>query len=303
MLSKNDETPLAATSGASESTNHEQVIDMKNTLAKKIGAFTIFKFDKSEIRIIDKSGEPWFVAADICKALELSNPSKSVAALDEDEKDVLNSDPNLKLGSAGNGPQSMNIVSESGMYTLVLRCRDAVNKGSVPHAFRKWVTAEVLPAIRKHGIYEKPVTEKKNHQSTATQLTPLRQTAERLIATGLGKIYPDIWKYVHSKFEVKHIHQLTPSQVGEAVEYLNGIEGEFLGKGEPDPKREDVAPSSRRAPVYRFHINMVVEDTVTGEKETLKGGANSATEIVNGTAKKFGIHVFDMMPVPVTAFR
>lgn len=71
---------------------------------------------------------------------------------------------------------------------------------------------------------------KKDHQSTATQLTPLRQTAERLITTGMGRIYPDIWKLVHEQFEVKHIHQLTPDQVGEAVEYLNALEGEYLGK-------------------------------------------------------------------------
>ncbi|EOA2915363.1 hypothetical protein WFK62_14235 [Yersinia enterocolitica] len=78
----------------------------------------------------------------------------------------------------------------------------------------------------------------KTRQSTATQLTPLRQTAERLIATGLGKIYPDIWKLVHSRFDIEHIHQLQPHQVGEAIEYLNAIEGEFLGKQEalPAPK-------------------------------------------------------------------
>lgn len=66
--------------------------------------------------------------------------------------------------------------------------------------------------------------------SSATQLTPLRQTAERLITTGLGRIYPDIWKLVHKKFEIEHIHQLRPEQVGEAVEYLNVLEGEYLGK-------------------------------------------------------------------------
>ena len=71
---------------------------------------------------------------------------------------------------------------------------------------------------------------KKDHQSTATQLTPLRQTAERLITTGMGRIYPDIWKLVHKQFEVKHIHQLTPTQIGEAIEYLNELEGEYLGK-------------------------------------------------------------------------
>ncbi|CNK70062.1 Phage anti-repressor protein [Yersinia mollaretii] len=75
------------------------------------------------------------------------------------------------------------------------------------------------------------VTKKtKTRQSTATQLTPLRQTAERLIATGLGKIYPDIWKLVHSRFDIEHIHQLQPHQVGEAIDYLNAIEGEYLGR-------------------------------------------------------------------------
>ncbi|ECP5826928.1 DNA-binding protein [Salmonella enterica] len=137
-------------------------------------------------------------------------------SLDEDERSKFN------LGRQG----EVNIVNESGMYTLVLRCRDAVKKGSVPHRFRKWVTAEVLPSIRKNGAYAKP----KARQCTATQLTPLRQTAERLITTGLGKIYPDIWKLVHQRFDVEHIHQLQPEQVGEAIKYLNELEGEYLGK-------------------------------------------------------------------------
>ncbi|MBE7395161.1 BRO-N domain-containing protein, partial [Pasteurella multocida] len=54
----------------------------------------------------------------------------------------------------GNQVQSINLVNDSGMYTLILRCRDAVKKGSTPHRFRKWVTAEVLPQIRKTGKYE-----------------------------------------------------------------------------------------------------------------------------------------------------
>ncbi|KRF62829.1 hypothetical protein AO825_08190 [Pectobacterium brasiliense] len=71
---------------------------------------------------------------------------------------------------------------------------------------------------------------RKVRQSTATQLIPLRQTAERLITTGIGKIYPDIWKLVHERFDVEHIHQLQPAQIKEAVAYLDGLEGEFIGK-------------------------------------------------------------------------
>ena len=112
-----------------------------------------FNFENHSVRIISIENEPWFVAKDLCDTLGISNPSKAILNLDEDEK-MVSSDSNLKLGAAGNGAQSLSLVSESGMYTLILRCRDAVKKGSVPHRFRKWVTAEVLPQIRKTGKYQ-----------------------------------------------------------------------------------------------------------------------------------------------------
>ncbi|WP_228351053.1 MULTISPECIES: BRO-N domain-containing protein [Limnobaculum] len=175
-----------------------------------------FTFESHNIRALNINSDPWFVAQDVCSVLGIQNVTQAIERLDDDERSMFN------IGRQG----VVNIVNESGMYTLVLRCRDAVKKGSVPHRFRKWVTAEVLPSIRKNGVYAKP----KVRQCTAKQLTPLRQTAERLITTGLGKIYPDIWKLVHQHFEVDHIHQLTPPQVAEAVEYLNVLEGEYLGK-------------------------------------------------------------------------
>lgn len=67
-------------------------------------------------------------------------------------------------------------------------------------------------------------------QCTAEQLTPLRQTVERLITTGVANIYPDIWKLVHQRFDVQHINQLLPEQVSEAIDYLDAIEGDFIGK-------------------------------------------------------------------------
>ncbi|EGI6068809.1 phage repressor protein/antirepressor Ant [Salmonella enterica subsp. enterica serovar Denver] len=90
------------------------------SIAKAQNDFTIFKFGDSEIRVINKCGEPWFVAKDVCDALALTNSRKALTALDDDEKGVTLS---YTLG----GEQNLSIVSESGMYTLVLRCRDAVN--------------------------------------------------------------------------------------------------------------------------------------------------------------------------------
>ncbi|PQJ95699.1 hypothetical protein CXB77_16695 [Chromatium okenii] len=90
--------------------------------------------------------DPWFVATDVCTALGLTNSRMSIQSLDDDEKGV---SPIYTLG----GRQELSIINESGLYTLILRCRDAVKHGTIPHRFRKWVTNEVLPSIRKTGSY------------------------------------------------------------------------------------------------------------------------------------------------------
>lgn len=105
---------------------------------------SIFSFESNcNIRAVMVDGNPWFVATDVIKALQLTNPTMSMKALDDDERSKLN------LGRQG----TANIISESGLYTLILRCRDAVTPGTIPYRFRKWVTSEVLPQIRKTGRY------------------------------------------------------------------------------------------------------------------------------------------------------
>ncbi|CAJ0683180.1 BRO-N domain-containing protein [Ralstonia holmesii] len=103
-----------------------------------------FNFESHAVRVVLRDGEPWFVAADLCAALHLD--ATAIRKLDEDEKGL------HSMQTLG-GTQSMAVISESGMYTLVLRCRDAVNPGTVPYRFRKWVTSIVLPAIRKTGQF------------------------------------------------------------------------------------------------------------------------------------------------------
>lgn len=105
---------------------------------------SVFKFEsESAIRAVLLDGAPWFVASDVIKALQLTNATMSMKALDDDERSKLN------LGRQG----TANIISESGLYTLILRCRDAVTPGTIPYRFRKWVTGEVLPQIRRTGRY------------------------------------------------------------------------------------------------------------------------------------------------------
>ena len=97
-----------------------------------------------EMRVLlTENGEPLFAAVDVCKALDLSNPSMAVSTLDEDERAKLN------LGRQG----ETNFVTEPGFYKLVMRSRKPEAK-----AFQRWVTHEVLPELRKHGSYQVPMT-------------------------------------------------------------------------------------------------------------------------------------------------
>ncbi len=98
-----------------------------------------------KVRVIERNGEPWFVAADVCNALEIDRTQ--TRRLDDDEKGV------YSMQTPG-GAQMMNIVNESGLYALVLGSRKPEAK-----AFKRWVTHEVLPAIRRTGRYEAPGAE------------------------------------------------------------------------------------------------------------------------------------------------
>lgn len=202
------------------------------SIAKAQNDFTIFKFGDSEIRVINKCGEPWFVAKDVCDALTLTNSRKALTALDDDEKGVTLS---YTLG----GGQNLSIVSESGMYTLVLRCRDAVNKGSVPHKFRKWVTAEVLPSIRKTGSYGNTPKAKK---ALPGKITKEQQEAIKQLVMSRGQSLPKekqakamitMWSSLKSHFGCSY-KEISEEQFTEALSLAARIplEGEFIGKSE-----------------------------------------------------------------------
>lgn len=106
-------------------------------------------FENSEfgsVRVVEQNGEPWFVAVDVCAALGLGNSRMAVSKLDDDEKGVSSIDT---LG----GKQTLGVVNEPGLYALVLGSRKPGAK-----QFKRWITHEVVPAVRKHGAYFTPAT-------------------------------------------------------------------------------------------------------------------------------------------------
>ena len=110
-------------------------------------AIMAFNFSNLSVRVVVREGNPWFVAADVCAVLEIQNPTDALTRLEFDERST--------LASTEGGP-NRNIISESGLYSLIMTSRK-------PEArkFKRWITAEVIPAIRRTGSYSvqsKPLT-------------------------------------------------------------------------------------------------------------------------------------------------
>ncbi|HCX39620.1 MAG TPA: phage repressor protein/antirepressor Ant [Lactobacillus acetotolerans] len=123
----------------------------------------LFSFEGNQVRALEINDEPWFVATDVTKILNLSNTTVALSRLDEDERSKFN------LGRQGKA----NIVNEYGLYKLILASRKPSAK-----KFQRWVTHDVLPAIRKHGAY---MTDRKaydiTHDQSGTALADLLQQA------------------------------------------------------------------------------------------------------------------------------
>lgn len=103
-----------------------------------------FNFEGREIRVVQRDGQPWFVAADVCAILDIANHRDAVARLDDDERVSVTT-------TTSGGEQVVTAINESGCYRIVFRSRKASAK-----RFTKWVTSEVLPSIRRTGAYGAP---------------------------------------------------------------------------------------------------------------------------------------------------
>jgi len=128
----------------------------------------IFKYNSAEVRTVSKDGEPWFVLKDVCAVLGLSNATIVAARLDGDEV--------TKFDLGGLSGES-NIINEAGLYNVILRSDKPEAK-----AFKRWVTHEVLPSIRKHGAYMTPETLEAailNPDTMIRILTQLKDEQER----------------------------------------------------------------------------------------------------------------------------
>jgi len=119
---------------------------------KFVNALVSFDFSQKSVRVVLIDGNPWFVAVDVCSVLELEQVSRALDRLDDDEKQLVDfstlTNSTLVKNQQLNPGQKLNVVNESGMYSLVLTSRKPEAK-----RFKKWITSEVLPTIRKTGSF------------------------------------------------------------------------------------------------------------------------------------------------------
>lgn len=203
---------------------------------------TAYKFGDRQIRVVVRGGEPWFVAADVCRAIGIGNPSMALRSLDSDEQAL------SSIEGISRGNDQANIVSESGMYTLVLRCRDAVTPGTAPHRFRKWVTQEVLPAIRKTGAYaagpkaDVPLLMSKEQQARIENAVH----ALALFAGSKGRSYRAVclatWREIRTHFGLNEYAQLPADRFDEAMDLIVDKRAEWeVGEGARGYTLEDMS--------------------------------------------------------------
>lgn len=191
-----------------------------------------FDFQGRPIRVIsDSVGEPWFIAADVCKILELDNVSRAVASLEEEDKGVTTSNT---LG----GEQQVTTVSEAGLYDLVFKSRKPEAK-----AFKRWVMREVLPSIRKTGSYS--ISKTGDHRLDALEM--LRQNVLAII---------DIEK---QQAETERRVKLLEESVSDlsAEENFFTVMGYYALRGQKAP-REAMAQIGKRAVALSMTLGMPV---------------------------------------------
>lgn len=190
-----------------------------------------FNFGKQQVRTLLLDGLPWFVANDVSAALQYSEASAMTRHLDDDEK-------GLSIVQTLGGDQEMLVINESGLYSAILRSRKAEAK-----TFKKWVTAEVLPAIRKHGRYE-DANGKKNALIGQTIGTDgfhmlgavVKGKVSSLPVPVQRRATAKIWSQIHAAFGVRSAADIPAEQLDAARNFVAAyvvLEGEFLPKAQP----------------------------------------------------------------------
>lgn len=184
----------------------------ENTMTNEI---ITFNYNETQVRTIEIDGEPWFVLKDVCNVLRLNEPHRVAARLDDDERTQ-----STVIDSLGR-KQEMTIISESGLYSVILRSDKPEAK-----PFRKWVTSEVLPSIRKTGKYVADSANEISNDSTISMLLDeiikLKNNERELMGTNsqLATLGCNVWNQCETERKILDSDYDKEKKLTERIEEL-----------------------------------------------------------------------------------
>lgn len=218
--------------GNTEASDINAVIDQENNVMGDNSTNVIpFNFGKQQVRTLLINDQPWFVAADVSSALLYAEAKDMTRNLDDDEK-------GRQIVPTPGGAQEMLVINESGLYSAILRSRKAEAK-----RFKKWVTAEVLPAIRKHGRYEDKQAKMPTLMDELIGMSELsvikgliRDKGKAIAADKRQSFALTMHNRLHTRFNVPRTELIPAGQFEAACNFIaayNVLEGEFIAKEPP----------------------------------------------------------------------
>lgn len=167
----------------------------------------VFSFENSQVRTFGTADNPLFVFSDVCAVLQHSNHNKALGMVDPEDVSK------MEITDSKGRKQTVNCVNESGLYALIFKSRLESAK-----RFKRWVTNEVLPAIRKQGRYECPIA-----TITPSQQLQLREEVARR-AKAVSAHYQTVYRALYTRFQVPRYTEILAKDFGAAIDFIRTVD-------------------------------------------------------------------------------
>lgn len=167
----------------------------------------VFSFENSQVRTFGTADNPLFVFSDVCAVLQHSNHNKALGMVDPEDVSK------MEITDSKGRKQTVNCVNESGLYALIFKSRLESAK-----RFKRWVTNEVLPAIRKQGHYECPIA-----TITPSQQLQLREEVARR-AKAVSAHYQTVYRALYARFQVPRYTEILAKDFGAAIDFIRTVD-------------------------------------------------------------------------------
>lgn len=167
----------------------------------------VFSFENSQVRTFGTADNPLFVFSDVCAVLQHSNHNKALGMVDPEDVSK------MEITDSKGRKQTVNCVNESGLYALIFKSRLESAK-----RFKRWVTNEVLPAIRKQGHYECPIA-----TITPAQQLQLREEVARR-AKAVSAHYQTVYRALYARFQVPRYTEILAKDFGAAIDFIRTVD-------------------------------------------------------------------------------